>query len=397
LKSSLGETETGVTPAAIASAARRMREAGRKALLFGRGVLEHPHATLLLQAIENLAWALGAITADETRVMAFGAHHDSAGAIEMGLAPDLLPGGIAATDGPGRAQFEKPFGRLPQSEGMGAREVLAAAAAGKVRALWIASDDILMSTPDRALVEQALEKCELVIVNELFLTRTAARAHVVFPVAAFAEKEGATLNSEGRLQRSNRALSPRPGSRPDWEVFQEVARALGAEWRYRTAEDVFREIARVVPGFQGLSYATLLPDGGWLSAAPASPRIAPVQAPAAGSDAKAGAMWLLAGGTLFADGSLSARSNTLAKLAGAPRARVSPAEASRLGLDAGERVEISSAAGMLTLPLELDDSVPAGAVFVPYAGAELNRLGAPAGAGLRVDLKRAAAPAAVER
>jgi len=236
-----------------------------------------------------------------------------------------------------------------------------------------------------------------VIVNELFLTRTAARAHVVFPVAAFAEKEGATIDSEGRLQRSNRALSPRPGSRPDWEVFQEVARALGAEWRYRTAEDVFREIARVVPGFHGLSYATLLPDGGWASGAPASPRIEPVQASAASGDAKGGALWLLAGGTLFADGSLSARSTTLAKLAGAPRARVSPAEASRLGLDGGDRVELSSAGGALTLPLELDDSVPAGAVFVPYAGAELNRLGAPSGAGLRVDLKRAAAPAAVER
>ena len=401
LKGSLGadraEAETGVSSATFAAAARRMREAARKALLFGRGVLEHPQAAALVQAIENLAWALGAISAERSSVMAFGAHHDSAGAIEMGLAPDLLPGGIAAGDAASRAAYEKPFGRLPAGAGAATRDVLAAAAAGKVRALWIASDDLLASFPDRALAEQALERCELVIVNELFLTRTAARAHVVFPVAAFAEKEGATMNSEGRLQRTNRALSPRPGSRPDWEVFQAVARQLGADWRYRTAEDVFREIARVVPGFQGLSYAALLPDGGWLSAAPASPRIAPVQAPAAGSDAKAGAMWLLAGGTLFADGSLSQRSGTLAKLAGPVRARLSPAEASRLRLEAGDRVEITGPAGALTLPLELDDSVPAGAVFVPYAGAELNRLGAPSGAGLRVGVRRAAAAAAVER
>jgi len=391
------EAETGVSHAAIAAAARRMREAGRKALLFGRGVLEHPQAADLLQAIENLGWSLGAIGAERSSVMAFGAHHDSAGAIEMGLAPDLLPGGVAATDAAGRAAFEKPFGRVPQGGGLAARDILAAAAAGKVRALWIASDDLLASAADRALAEQALERCELVIVNELFLTRTAARAHVVFPVAAFAEKEGSTLNSEGRLQRSNRALSPRPGSRPDWEVFQEVARALGAEWRYRTAEDVFREIARVVPGFQGLSYATLLPDGGWLSGAPAAPHVAAVEPVADATGGKPGSLWLLAGGTLFADGSLSQRSGTLAKLAGSPRARLSPAEASRLELSAGERVELSGPTGALTLPLELDDSVPAGAVFVPYAGAELNRLGAPAGAGLRVGLRRAAAPAAVER
>ena len=398
LKPSLGaeraEAETGVAQAAIAAAARRMREAGRKALLFGRGVLEHPQASALVQAIENLAWALGAISAERSDVMAFGAHHDSAGAIEMGLAPDLLPGGLAAGDAAARAAYEKPFGRLPQSPGLAARDILAAAAAGKVRALWIVADDLLASAPGRALVEQALERCELVIVNELFLTRTAARAHVVFPVAAFAEKDGSTLNSEGRLQRSNRALSPRPGSRPDWEVFQDVARALGADWRYRTAEDVFREIARVVPGFNGLSYATLLPNGGWASGAPAAPNVVPVTQASATDDAAAKTThWLLAGGTLFADGSLSQRSDTLAKLAGAARARLSPAEASRLGLAAGDRVELTGPAGAITLPLELDDSVPAGAVFVPYAGAELNRLGAATGAGLRVGLRRAGQPA----
>ena len=407
LKGSLGadraEAETGVSSATFAAAARRMREAARKALLFGRGVLEHPQAAALVQAIENLAWALGAISAERSSVMAFGAHHDSAGAIEMGLAPDLLPGGIAAGDAASRAAYEKPFGRLPAGAGAATRDVLAAAAAGKVRALWIASDDLLASFPDRALAEQALERCELVIVNELFLTRTAARAHVVFPVAAFAEKEGATMNSEGRLQRTNRALSPRPGSRPDWEVFQAVARQLGADWRYRTAEDVFREIARVVPGFQGLSYAALLPDGGWLTSAPGTTRIEAVEPRAdvahedVGAGGKEGARWLLAGGTLFADGSLSQRSGTLAKLAGPVRARLSPAEASRLRLEAGDRVEITGPAGALTLPLELDDSVPAGAVFVPYAGAELNRLGAPSGAGLRVGVRRAAAAAAVER
>src|SRR5262249_1739088 len=114
------ESETGGPPAAAAAAARRMREAGRKALLFGRGVLEHPQAAELLQAIENLAWALGAITRDASAVMAFGAHHDSAGALEMGLLPDAGPGfaGVSA-------------------RGLPAREALAAAAAGKVRALWI--------------------------------------------------------------------------------------------------------------------------------------------------------------------------------------------------------------------------------------------------------------------
>ena len=105
-------------------------------------------------------------------------------------------------------------------------------------------------------------------------------------------------------------------------------------------------------------------------------------------------MALLSGGTLFADGGLSARSDTLARLAGAPRVRLSPAEASRLSLAAGDRVELEGPGGVATLPLELDDSVPAGAVFVPSAGAELNRLGVPgAHVGLRVSVRKVAAAA----
>jgi formate dehydrogenase major subunit len=407
------ESETGIPARAVVAAAGRIRNAERKAILFGRGVLEHPQAPALLQAIENLAWAVGAITAEAASVMAFGPHHDSAGALEMGLVPDLLPGFVGTGDAAGRAPYEKAWGRTPPGAGMTARQALAAAAEGKVKALWIVADDILTSHSDRALVEKALERCELVIVNEMFLTRTAARAHVVFPVAAFAEKEGAVLNSERRLQKSNRALSPRGargapaaapaaggsgsgsggGCRADWEVFQAVARALGAEWRYRTAEDVFREIARLVPGFSGLSYATLLPDGARLTGARVAARVAAVDAPG-GATPGEGA-WLLSGGTLFADGSLSGRSATLVRLAGAVRARISPADAQRLEVVDGDRVELAGPAGAITLPVEVQGSVPAGAVFVPSPGAELNRLGVPAGAGLRVQVKRAQVPAVV--
>jgi len=386
------EAETGVAASAITAAARRMREASRKALLFGRGVLEHAQAPALLQAVENLAWALGAITAETSSVMAFGPHHDSAGALEMGLTPECYPGYVGAGDASARASYEKAWGRALPGAGLSAREALTAAAEGKVRALWIFADELLSSAPDRALVEKALEKCELVIINELFLTRTASRAHVVFPVAAFAEKEGSTVNSERRLQKSNRALSPRRGARADWEVLQAVAQALGAEWRYRSAEDVFREIARLVPGFSGLSYASLLPEGVRLSGPAMAPRLKAVAPAASGSGE---GLWLLSGGVLFADGSLSARSDTLAKLAGSARAHVSPAEASRLGLSAGDTVELAGPAGLARFGVEVDDSVPAGAVFVPSAGSELNRLGAPSGAGLRVQARKAGAAATV--
>jgi len=385
----------GVSEAAIGEAVRRIKEARNKCLLFGRGVLEHPQAPELLQAIEAFAWAVGAITAERSSVMAFGGHHDSAGALEMGLVPDFLPGGVPLTDAAARAPFQASWGSVPQARGLTAREAIAAAAGGRVRALWIASDDLLASAPDRAMVEKALERCELVIVNEMFLTRTAARAHVVFPVAAFAEKDGSVVNSERRVQRTNRALSPRRGTRPDWEVFQSVAQALGAAWRHRSAEDVFREIARLAPPFHGLAHASLLPNGVQLEGPVLARRDGASPAQASAATSEAGAYVLLSGGVLFADGSLSFRSGTLTRLAGERRARLRADEAAKIGAVAGDRVELVGPAGEAAFPLEIDEMVPPGAVFVPYAGAELNRLGAPTGSPLRVKLRKVPAPVPV--
>jgi len=392
--------ESGVAADAIRAAAQRMRAGERKAIVFGRGVAEHPQAQALLQAIENLAWVTGALTAERSRVIYLGPQHDSQGALDMGLTPDVLPGYVPVGDAEARKPFEQQWGRsLNATPGMTAPEILAAAAEGKIRALWIAGDHWLRSAPDRALAEKALERVELVIVSDLFLTETARRAHVVFAAAAFAEREGTSVNAERRIQRAARALSPRRGTRSDLDVFVAVARGLGANWHYRGAEDVYREIARLAPGFAGTSWATLLPLGPqWSRATPAAGGALAAAENGAAAAGPEGGLWLLAGGTLFLQGSLSHRTELLPRLAKTPRAFMSRGDAQRLALAEGDTVELEGAAGRIRLPVALDDAVAPGSVFVPYAfpGVELNRLGAPAGAGLRVTARKAAAAERVE-
>jgi NADH-quinone oxidoreductase chain G len=385
-------TTTGVAAEAIRAAAKRLREADRKAILFGRAFTEHPEAAALVQAVENLGWACGALTAATASVMYLGPQSNSQGALDMGLTPDRLPGYAAAADATQRASYERAWGVPLPGAGKSAPEILAAAARGEVRALWIVGDDWLASAPDRALAEQALARAELVIVNEMFPTATAQKAHVVFPVASFAEKEGVIVNCERRLQKAIRVLPPRKGTRSDGEVFQAVALGFGASWSYRTSEDVFREIARVVPGYQGLLTAMMVPHGPqWSFATPHAAVLAGTTGAPATNGANDG-LWLLAGATLFLQGSLSHRGTLLPRLAGEPRAWLHPDDGRRLGIAAGDAIELAGPGGRLALAAALDDAVPAGSVFVPLGqrDAALNRLGPAPGSGLHVQVRKTA-------
>ena len=319
-----------------------------------------------------------------------GPQSDTQGALDMGLVPDCCPGYVPLADAAARAPFEKQWGaKLDAAPGLTAPEILAAAAAGRVKALWIVGDEWLRSAPDRALVEQALARAELVIVNELFLTATARRAHVVFPAASFAEKEGVRVNCERRLQRTARALAPRRGTQGDGEIFQAVARALGADWSYRTNEDVFREIARLVPGYEGLSWASLLPLGPpWASEPAGSPRRCGRRPTAARG--RRGALAAL--GRHAVPAGEPRPPHRAAREAGRARPwrACTPTSCARLGVAAGDALVLEGPGGSLTLPAAADEDVPPGAVFVPYAHreVELNRLGSPTGAGLRVKARR---------
>jgi predicted molibdopterin-dependent oxidoreductase YjgC len=135
----------------------------------------------------------------------------------------------------------------------------------------------------------------------------------------------------------------------------------------------------------------LLPLGPTWSRPPGPSALAAVSdgTPPAGA---ANGLWLLSGGTLFLQGSLSYRGELLPRLAKHARAWLHPGEASRLAVGDGETIELSGPGGVVRLPAALDDAVPLGAVFVPYAYAEveLNRLGVAAGGGLKVAARKAA-------
>ena len=131
-----------------------------------------------------------------------------------------------------------------------------AAAAGKIKALYVVGENIASAG---AHVTDALGKLDFLVVQDLFMTETAAKANVVLPSASFAERDGTVTNAERRVQRVRKAVEPVGSSRADWQIVAELAKAMGheKEFAFKDAEAIFNEIAKVVPAYAGITYAKL--------------------------------------------------------------------------------------------------------------------------------------------
>ena len=119
-------------------------------------------------------------------------------------------------------------------------------------------EDIVISEPNVSQVEAGLNKCEFLICQEIFHNETTRFADVVFPASCFAEKDGVFTNSDRRVQRVRRAVSPPPGARADWKILCDVARASGyAMPEYESPAEIFDEMASVTPKVAGISHKRL--------------------------------------------------------------------------------------------------------------------------------------------
>jgi len=159
---------------------------------------------------------------------------------------------------------------VPQTPGLTATELFEALESGKVKAVWIACTNPIVSMPDAKRAEAALKKAELVMVSDAYHpTDTTEFAHILFPAAGWAEKEGTLTNSERRISHVQQALPAAGLSRPDWRIATDFAlhlgQALGLDWSeafaYQKSSDVFDEHCGLTKGkaidITGLSYAIL--------------------------------------------------------------------------------------------------------------------------------------------
>jgi NADH-quinone oxidoreductase subunit G len=219
-------------------------------------------------AIRDLV-AFGSRLSGQTRYMALGDYSNSRGAADMGILPDWLPGYVPLSDAAERKRFGRLWsGEIPAAPGLTARAMMEAAAAGKLKALYVVGANPLKSfsvaQPDR------LAGLQLLVVHDMFLTETAQRADVVLPAASTYEKDGTLTNTAGEVQMTHRSIDPQ-GPRSDFDLIRILSHQLGllgigSPIRLRTPEAALDEIRQNVAGYD-LSMASLLAGGVEISTA----------------------------------------------------------------------------------------------------------------------------------
>jgi formate dehydrogenase major subunit len=202
------------------------------------------------------------------------------GACDMGALPNVLTGYQTVTDETILAKFQHGWGtgvRLSPRVGMAMTEMFPAVLEGKLKAMFIMGENPVISDANSSHVREALEKLDLLVVQDIFLTETAKLADVVLPAASFAEKDGTFTNTERRVQRVRKALNPPGNALADWEIITAIAQRVSVKlvernsngngylarpssygyWEYKSAEEIFDELAALTPSYAGISYARL--------------------------------------------------------------------------------------------------------------------------------------------
>jgi len=250
----------GVPAAEIEAAAVAYGKAKSAAILYSTGAECRSSETI--QALVNLALTAGQIGKVGAGIFAVTAHNNLQGVCDMGMLPDRLPGYRAVGDAGARAEIGKIWGtKLPEGPGTAASTLFTGQDEGKIKAVWLCRYDPV-SSAFYGNAAGALERCELVIAQHLFMTESAQYADVVLPTTAFGEEQVTFTNTERRIQLAEKVVEPKAGVVPAWRQITDVANALGAKWEYASAAAIMDEIGKVAPFYSGAGYDNLSRDYG---------------------------------------------------------------------------------------------------------------------------------------
>ncbi len=260
----VAERETGVPASAIRELAVALATAPRAMICWTLGITEHHNAVDNVLALISLVLLTGHVGRYGSGVNPLRGQNNVQGGGDMGALPDRLPGFQHVENDALRTKFDEAWGvAVPPQRGWHLSGMFDAMERGDLTAVYCIGENPVQSEADQKRAIGLLKGLDLLVVQDLFLTKTAELADVVLPAtAAWAEGEGTVTNSERRVQRIRAAVAPPPGARDDLAIVFDLANRMGGAWGEPDAERVWDEVRRLSPVHAGMSYARLEALGG---------------------------------------------------------------------------------------------------------------------------------------
>ncbi|ABN57310.1 MULTISPECIES: formate dehydrogenase subunit alpha [Methanoculleus] len=256
---------SGIPAESLKTAAEWFGTAESSALLYSMGITQHTVGVDNVRSTANLQMLTGNLGKRGGGVNALRGQNNVQGACDMGALPVVFTGYQKVIDEAAHKKFADAWGFSDGiCEPKNGYEVtvmmdILTDNPGELKCMYIMGENPMLSDPDLTHVRHAIESLEFLVVQDIFLTETAELADVVLPAACYAERDGTQTSTERRVQMWRKAQDPPGEAKVDWQIISELAAKMGyaAQFPYRSAEEIFSEIAALTPSYHGMNYERL--------------------------------------------------------------------------------------------------------------------------------------------
>lgn len=379
----------GIDAKTIRQVAREYATANNSIIFWGMGVSQHIHGTDNVRCLISLCMLTGQIGRRGTGLHPLRGQNNVQGASDAGLIPMMYPDYQRVDNPEFHTKYQHVWDTaLSTKPGLTVVEIMHAIDAGTIKGMYMMGENPAMSDPNLNQVRHALASLEHLVVQDIFLTETAAFADVILPATAWPEKDGSVTNTDRCVQRGRKAVDAPGEAMPDAWIIQEMAKQLELDWPEQTIGEVFEEMRSVMPSLSGISWDRLTendavtypckdaddpgqqvvfvenfptPDG--------KAKLVPAKLIKADELPDSEYPFILMTGRKLEHwhtGSMTRRADVLAQIEPTAAIDMNPADISKLGYANGDMVTVQSRRGEIKVEVNSSLQVQAGEVFMPF-------------------------------